>query len=523
MAASVYYIDYTNGTDTAPGTNTSWGMREPATSHYHAEAGSDNTTTVCATSLVGSADDAYNGSFIWNRTRGAGAYITDYVHDTHTLTHGSIAGNVTTDEFYIINAWKTTSKAATTCAVGDICYIRAGLTDTLAAIVNFTNDGTLTSRISLIGTGTGTATLETTDETATEMWHDASTTRPIIDGNNGAFYLQLMDDDYWSFTNLDCRNVNSNTYGNIYIMTSHFTYITNCIFRDAANASGMNTKCNGICLYTLFNSCQFKNSNKYNFMFGSSLGVGYFIFNNCTFDSGALGTETGILMGNYYLDGNLLLNNCKFGTTSAHSSYDISATLDNGRVIAKDCVWNTANSISFTADYNHKKACFQSENDDGVYGAHTTIVYSGTITKDAGVVRDGGATSSAKLMPTSNTSTIYPLSVNWDVFDPDFRIWAAASPQTISIYIRSVTTWGGVYPTAAELWTETEYVTSDTTGAITRTTALSTQVLSDGTTWVGFTCGEFTPHVAGWVNIKVKLAKYTASNGIYVDIKPVIS
>ena len=54
--------------------------------------------------------------------------------------HGNIAGNTQGNEFYLVNAWKTMSKAATTCAVTDIAYYRAGQTETLAAIVNFTND-----------------------------------------------------------------------------------------------------------------------------------------------------------------------------------------------------------------------------------------------------------------------------------------------------------------------------------------------------------------------------------------------
>jgi hypothetical protein len=188
------------------------------------------------------------------------------------------------------------------------------------------------------------------------------------------------------------------------------------------------------------------------------------------------------------------------------------------KILARNCVWNTAHSLTKGASNS-----YYSEDDDGVYGAQYIDVYSGIITKDTGVVRAGGATSSAKLMPSSVASNTYLLSVNGDLVSPDFRVWCAAAATTITVYIRSVTTWGGTYPTASELWTETEYVTDDTTGAITRTTALSTQVLADDSTWVGFTCGSFTPHVAGWVNIKVKLAKYTASNGIYVDIKPVIS
>jgi hypothetical protein len=509
-----YYVDYTNGVDTLPG------LREPTTGHYHAEAGSDNTTTVCATSLTGTAEDgtAYVGAFIWNRTRSAGAIISAYVHLTHTLTHGAIVGNVTTDEFYIIKAWKTTSKAATTCAAGDIAYIRAGLTDTLAAVVDFTNDGTVTSKISLIGTGTGTATLETTDETATEMWHDASTVRPIINGNNAANYVNISADDYWTLKNLDIRNTNTGSYGCLNIATSNDLYVENCIIRDSANASGYNVYMNSSsALNTKFVSCQFKNANQANVVISFD---GRWTFNSCTFDSGALVTNYGFfIISNTGFQ--LYLNNCIFGATSAHNTNDIYIQSGfSGKVIARNCIWTKTHAFAGTNDLI---GGIWSEDDNGVYGAQTIWLPTGTITKDTGVVRAGGSISSAKLMPTSTLSSRQGLCVSGDINVPDFSIWCDAIPTTITVYIRSVTTWGGTYPTAAQLWTETEYVTDDTTGAITRTTALSSQVLADDSTWVGFTCGSFTPHVAGWVNIKVKLAKYVAANGIYVDIRPVIS
>ena len=174
MAASVYYIDNANGLDVPAGVNANWGKREPTTGHWHSDGITDETHTICS-SLPIAVDDAYNNAFIWNRTRGAGALVTDYVGLAKQLVHGNIAGNVQTDEFYLIQQWKTFSKAATTAAVGDVVYIRAGTTEIPAATIDFTNDGTPTLSIQMIGMGTGTATLETTDETATEAWHDAGT------------------------------------------------------------------------------------------------------------------------------------------------------------------------------------------------------------------------------------------------------------------------------------------------------------------------------------------------------------
>jgi hypothetical protein len=87
--------------------------------------------------------------------------------------------------------------------------------------------------------------------------------------------------------------------------------------------------------------------------------------------------------------------------------------------------------------------------------------------------------------------------------------------------MRSVTTWSASYPTAAQCYVTFSYLSNAATAA--RTTVTTNEVFSDATTWVAFDSGAITPLQTGWCYIKVYLGKYTASNGIYCDIKPVVS
>jgi len=500
----VYYIDNVNGTDASSG------LREPTTSHNYVDSSAANTETVCA-ALLSAADDYYNGATIWNRTRGAGAIVSDYTGLTKTLTHGAIAGHVATDEFYLVNAWKTLSKAATTCAVGDIAYYRAGQTETLAVVVNFTNDGTTAEYISIIGMGTGSATLETTDGTATEAWHDASTTRPIIDGNNGNYYINLSGDDFWQLKNLDIRNTNSNTAGCLHVSSSSFNMV-NCIVRDSAHASGFNLTTASSTKVTIEN-CQLKNANNINLRCVDSI----VFINNTTFDSGALGTLTGMQA----TESIIYLNGCVFGGTSAHVTNDIVTTYPETKTYATNCKIDIT-KVTFAAGYyveTHSPQFF-GEDHNQVYGAQVSKGFVGVTERVTDVIRSGGATSSVKIVPSAYVGLLRPFILQ-DFPKPTWQVWLPAGAATLTVYVRGLN-WAS-YPTAAQLYLEAEYVTDDTTGAITRSTVVSDEVLTDNTTWVGLQCA-VNPHVASFVDLKLYLGLYEdATTGVYVDIKPVIS
>ena len=113
------------------------------------------------------------------------------------------------------------------------------------------------------------------------------------------------------------------------------------------------------------------------------------------------------------------------------------------------------------------------------------------------------------------------LYINYEIANCfPFKIWTAAALTTITIYIRSLGTWG-VYPIASELYLEASYL--DHAVNATRTTVVSNDVLNHASNWIAFDV-TFTPLQAGWVYLNVYLKKYEdAGDGCYVDIKPVVS
>jgi len=228
-------------------------------------------------------------------------------------------------------------------------------------------------------------------------------------------------------------------------------------------------------------------------------------FHNCTFD----GTTTYGINGH---QGRLYLEDCSFGATTAHTVYSLYLS-QSVSTWARNC--NFADAMESSVGSGCQ---LFSEDHDQVFGAHKTVYYHGTITKDTGVVRPGGASSSAKLQPGATCSLNNPLTIT-DGVTGDFKIWSPAGSTTITLYIRSLGAWAS-YPTNSELLVEASYLSD--AGSADRTEVRSTEVLSDDITWVGFQV-TVTPAREGFVYLTVSLGKYQASKGIYVDIKPVVS
>jgi len=229
---------------------------------------------------------------------------------------------------------------------------------------------------------------------------------------------------------------------------------------------------------------------------------------NSTFDGGAETTDYGVeCFGTVYCE------DCDFGQTTAHDKADVRVTA--GIALLRNCNLGSAGVIGIGGG-----VVFE-EDAGGVKGAQKHTSQNGTVTKDTGVTRSGGADSSAKIEPNTKTGLYNPLTLNGIEanFNFPFKIWTAAALTTITVYIRSLGTWG-TYPTASELYIEASYLDHATNA--TRTTVVSNDVLSDSTSWVAFDV-TFTPLQAGFVYLNVYLKKYEASKGCYVDIKPVVT
>jgi hypothetical protein len=496
---TVYYID--NGV----ADNTGTGLKYTGLT---ADAGTDATKIVDA-GLNGMVIP--NGSFVYNTTRSLGAVTTGWVDATDTLTV-AIAGQSAGDSYYLITPWKTVANYTTTTArtAGDIAYVRAGTTETVAAIIVCDEDGTPIAPLSIIGTGDGTTNLEAT--LGITAWQDGATARPILDFNSGAYCLSLNGDNYWDLTNLDFINTNTATAGSLAIATSIGSRITNCIFRDSQNASGAGVWLSTTAGDTIFTNCQFTNNDGSNVK--CDISGRKITFIGCSFNGGAETTTYGLHMVS---EGTVYLNNCTFGTTSAHGTADIYVPGRGTYIIARNCVFTS--SPFYVIDTGMWDSVIYTEDEDGVFGANAVYKSFGSVTKSTSYNRAGGADSVAKILASTNI-TRFPVSISGKDYTPDFRLWHTTSPSTISVYVRCYSSWA-TYPTTAETYLQAEFVSS-TTDPPTRTTVTSTDVIASTETWTPFTVA-VAPERPGFVNLKLFHSAASSSGGILVDIKPVIS
>jgi len=411
--------------------------------------------------------------------------------------HGTVyyidldGGNDGADGLGTGTAWLTLEKYTTTTVrtAGDIAYVRANTTETVGANdIVFDEDGTVNAYISIIGC----------DSVANDPWSDSSDVRPIIDFGDQIKNMAFDTDDYWKLERLDIMQ-SADVAGIIYCNKSDI-YILNCIIRDNSAATGNH----GLHVVASNNikveSCQFLDNISRSFFVERSSGI----IDSCVFNGGVTTTDRGI----YANDGStLLVKNCSFGQTTAHDVQDITV-LNSSFITTINCKRQKSTYASSLG------SVIFAEDDNQVKGTNVTYGWNGIITKDTGVVRSGGASSSAKLAPSSSCGLYAPLSIA-PFNDYDFKVYCPASATTLILYLRSLGVWAG-YPTNTELYVEVSYL--DHAADATRSVAVSTAVLADETTWVAFPV-TFTPLQAGYVYLKVYLKKFEASKGCYVDMK----
>jgi hypothetical protein len=500
MAVDVYYIDYVNGLDTNNG-------KKVSSLTVDSTADTSHLTDAAITGMTIGA-----GSFVWNETRGIGALVTSFDDATDTLTLGSaIAGMTAGDSYSLITPFKTIRKYTTidVRTAGDIAYVRANMTHTQgAANIIFDEAGTDAARIQLIGCyATG----------GIDPWHDGSDVKPIIDFAGQTYYWSSNADSYWTYKNLDIYNNASTAIGLMSIAAECKQLIFDrCDVHKQATSTSQGViigSASGEAESTeiYFLNCIFYNNDGNNV----TANGGKIYFTNCQFNGGAETPTYGLEVCN----GEFYLENCQFGVGTANAVGDIHiGTNGSAKVVCRGCSFTYDPPAVFGTSTGGARVFMTDINQ--VYGTHKAFLGLGTVEKVTDVTRSGGAGSSAKMLPGSVCSTTIPLSLNGDATTPDFRIWCAAQATTITVYIRGLN-WS-TYPIASQLFLQAEYVTDDTTGAITRATAVSTAVLTDNTTWVGLAV-TFTPHVASFVNLKLYLGLYASTCGVYVDIKPVKS
>jgi len=495
-----YYVDFVDGSDASPHTGLKYG-------NYTADSGTD-TTTLVDTEPPRTTDDDWNGAWIWNVTRGAGAKITDSVYSSGwTFTHGSIAGQTSGDTYYIIDAWATFEKfAESTLSPGDTAYVRANKTQTYARSqnINFTSDGSQSSPIQIIGC----------DSVTNDPWGDGSDVKPILDFNSLGYGLYPIADDNWHMENIQIQN-------NTWTYIQRFDSCKGWSLKDVYYTDGTNGVYSASPGYFIrFEDCKF--DELVNTCAWPRTCVMY--FKNCDFDGHSTpgDGDFGVRLQD---GGAAILDGCTLGQTTAFSSQADCLSISNGGgfIYARNTI---IGSYPYAANFASPLAMVFLEDHNGTKGDNRRYGWSGAVTSDTTVVRSGGGNTSAKLQnwaTQSRPGVREPLTLSG--FYPEynhespFKIWCPASSTTITVYMRAISAWTG-YPTASELYLEASYLSSGSGGA--RTTVASNDVLSDATTWVAFDV-TFTPSQAGWVYLDVVLKKYEASNGVYIDVKPVVS
>ena len=409
--------------------------------------------------------------------------ITDTVGDTQ---YNNYDGTATTTPFVHLNQYTND----TVRNPGDILKVRANQTHHYDGIdINFDLDGNANNLLSIKG-------CSSTDD----PWTDSSDVKPIISFGDTAYNMNMAYDYYWKFERLELIE-SDDSGGVLKAQNCQKLYLTDCVIRDN-DPSGYGLSITNT--ITKLDGCEFYNN------LGSSImqSSGILYVKNSTFNGGTVTTDYGIQSS-----GIIYAENSTFGVTTVHDVADIYLTNTSAVAYNKNCNFATSSEFKFATP---TKGAY-SEDHDQTKGDQKRITYNGTVTRDTGTVRSGGASSSAKLEPNSYIGLYYPLTIS-DDFAGDFKIWASASQKTVTIYLQ---TFGySTLPAASELYIEASYLDEASGGH--RALIDSTDTVSANATWTGFAV-TLTPSQEGWVYVTLNLKKYEASSGAYIDIKPVIS
>lgn len=494
-----YYIDLDNGQDTRTGVNPD-GLQH---GNYTADSGTGTTTLVETSELARTSSGDWDGAYIYNVTRSAGALITNSVYSagTWTLTHGTIASQASGDTYYILDSWLTIGQytTSTTRSPGDNGYVRANTSQVLSATVVFDEDGNyVVGHISIIGC----------DSATNDPWGDSSDVLPQVDFNDSAAVrLDLNGDEYWWFERLDFRQGGWNNQGSFRIGASIRAHIKDCEFNDNISTNYSLQVNNYTDLY--IEGCALNG-------LGTGLYVSYataFAF-DCTFDGHGSAMYA-------IATGRISAKECAFGNTTTNTNDAFSNS--SGIIYLLACSTDTANN--YNANYGGK---IYVEDEDG-FNTQRTFSEQGTVIRNTTTTRSGGG-DSIEMAPGQSlgkTTAYSPMSISGgslshgpdDVAGYTYRKWMDTGSQTLTMYIRAKTAWSP-YPTSSQLYLKASYISNATTGA--RTEISSTAVLTDGSTWVAFSV-TVNPAVASMVHFDVFLALWQSGAAVLIDEIPVIS
>ena len=408
-------------------------------------------------------------------------------------------GNDGANGLTIGTAWLTLEQYTTTTvrAAGDIAYVRANTDEQPAGNIVFDEDGAFPILpISIIGA----------DSVINDPWGDASDVKPIIDFNAQARRVQINDDQLWVFKRLDIKD-STHASQMLQVVIANYIYFEDCDFSGASVSDNVETAGT---FPLKFKGCTFSNADVVNLRLASTRVV----LEDCDLDGGGNVTDYGIQTSTQGND--ITLIDCNFGQGVAHNIADLDIGIGN--------IYKIRNTlIDYTTTPDNFPFWLMDEDVDGTYGDHYQLIHNtNQVTKDTGVVRGGGASSTAKMEIGSRVTTDFPMKLSGAGelgLEFPFSLWLPDANQTVTIYIRSIDAWVA-YPTNSQLFVKALYL--DHAVNASRTAIQSAQVLSHASDWVAFTV-TFTSLQAGFVYLDVFLSHFEANKGCYVDVKPVVS
>ena len=415
----------------------------------------------------------------------------------HTLYYIDLdEGNDGSAGTAIGTAWLTIAKYTTTTVrtAGDIAYVRANTSqDSSGSSIIVDESASSKALIQLIGC----------DSVTNDPWSDGSDVKPFVSFGDTSENFIMSTDSRWGFTRLVFKESTS-SFGVFGCYYGGSTKWIDCEFTDhsGGNVSGFKAQISG---YMEFENCIFKDNLFYNaWMVRSSAK-----FVGCAFDGGVTTTNKGL-----YASENSLLEviDSAFGGTTEHETVDIEM-YQNSRAILRNTTYTITPLVS--AYGNNYDGFIGEEDSNGVFGASIIRQNIGTVTKDT-TIKTGNATFSSKMEGSSLCGVVNPLTLNnFSSIDFPFNTYLEKdSEYTLTVKIRSLGTWG-TYPTAAQLYMETSYLSNGATAA--RAVDTSTEVISTAEDWVSFTT-TFTPLQDGIAYTTVKLGLYEdAGDGCYVN------
>lgn len=485
---AIYYIDNTNGNDAHDGT------REPTETNHTASDYNGSTTdatNVWCDDLVSAVLDFYNGDYLYNLTRSAGAIVLDYDpddggHKHITLTGPGITGQDAGDEFYVIKAWETIQQfTGNSRSAGDTGKVRAEdpaqIHDTSAADITTASAGSANNLITLKG-------CTSTDD----PWGDDSDVRPILDFDDANFQLKVSH-DHWKLENLDLYR--SGDAAGAFRSTRHGTVINNCIARNS------NLGFSGECLYT---NCTAHNNTNPGFYVGQGL------LDGCVSYSNKYGVSRAGM-------GLLSVRNTTFGVGGANTTADINMGYAGewqfqGRNVKLASTTEVAGMVG--SAYGRPQSYIRIEDDEQTHLAYRAWYVTGYVSSTTSVVRTGGAPFSMLVEPASICSDDAPLYGIGHRLE-GFPIYLTAAETTITVYAKTAD-WAA-RPSATEFYIELDY----NDGAASWARKPSTESFSDDN-WTAFTV-TVTANAAGFAYLKAILKDYESGAKIYIDAQPVLS